>query len=392
MLTNYPDVTRYIHDYWAGVAVAPGKKINGPLINKLIRYGSIPLPATIISPNNDSYAGTFWYWHTYFIVLGLVVDGYGGLAKGLVDNLCALQSQYSLIPAYNSTQSRQVSAPPFLTRMAWEVYEHGAADDKWLGQVMSVAAREYEQVWCQPPRYFEEIGLSGFSQRQTGPFFRVQEHGWKASGRFASKNLIAPVDLNAQLYVYEEDLANWAERFAPEQATIWQQRLQKRKALTEAYFWDEKTGFFYDYDLTIKSLAPTKSIAGFYPLWAGAAMPEQAERVISQLEEFEQPFGVITTVEQETTPKEWDYPNAHPAFQYIVVSALRRYGYNDLAARISRKWLDLNSEIFKDTHTLWETYDVVSGTVGKAGSGSAQKGFSSTCAVFQRLNADLEDL
>ena len=42
--------------------------------------------------------------------------------------------------------------------------------------------------------------------------------------------------------------------------------------------WDDQAGFFFDYDVRDKRMNPHPSLAGFYPLWAGLATPEQAER------------------------------------------------------------------------------------------------------------------
>ena len=395
MITNYQDVTAYIHEYWGQVAFAPGKKVDAGLRNKVMRIGYIPLPNTALAPNGQYFAGTQFYWDTYFTILGLVTDGYVALARGMVDNLCFLHEKFGLIPARNSTTSRGRTQPPFLTRMAWEVYEHEGVErnDEWLANVIAIAQKEYEDVWCGKRRYIPELGLSRYNPQYLPRFLAVYESGWDKSTRFNyNPQNIVPVDLNAQLYVYEEDIRDWAKSHEQLRVQIWQERMDRRKALITQYFWDDQTGFFYDYDLKEKKRMTLRTLAGFYPMWAGAATPEQAKRCVEQLPYFENPFGLASTESTEWHGRQWDYPNGWAPLQYIVIAALRRYGYNEEAVRLTNKWLELNQIMLKNTGQLWEKYDVVKGGVGLPGRYPTQPGFSWTCSVFTRLLADLEDL
>ncbi|HTE22642.1 MAG TPA: trehalase family glycosidase [Candidatus Limnocylindria bacterium] len=393
MLTNYQDVTGYIHDYWGQVAFAPGKRPEAGWRNKIMQLGYVPLPNTAMAPNGHYFTGTQFYWDTYFTLLGLVSDGYSAVARGMVDNLCYLYDKFGLVPARNSTTSRGRTQPPYLTRMAWEIYEHEGADDAWLGTVMQIAQKEYEEVWCGKRRYLPELGLSRYNPKHGSRFLSVYESGWDRSTRFAfSPQTLVPVDLNAQLYVYEEDILNWMIQHEPVRQQLWRERLDKRRTLITQYFWDDQTGFFYDYDFKAGQRRPLKTLAGFYPLWAGAATAEQAQRCVQQLQYFEQAFGLASTEPLEWHKRQWDYPNGWAPLQYIVISGLRRYGFNEEAVRLANLWLGLNQEVFKQTGVLWEKYDVVKGGVGLPGRYPTQPGFSWTCGVFMRLLADLEDL
>jgi alpha,alpha-trehalase len=394
MIANYQDVTAYIHEYWGQVSFAPDKKAGSGWRNRIMQIGAVSLPNTALAPNGEYFAGTQFYWDTYFTILGLVSDGYTELARGMVDNLCFLHEKFGLIPARNSSTSRGRTQPPYLTRMAWEVYEHdGGADKAWLSQVLETAQREYEQVWMGKRRYLPELGLSRYNPRHAPRFLTVYESGWDRSTRFTNMpQNIVPVDLNAQLYVYEEDIRDWAEQHAPERVQIWQERMDRRKLQITHYFWDEKTGFFYDYDFKAQKRRTFRTLAGFYPMWAGAATPEQAARCVEQLKYFEYGFGLTTTEVVEWRGRQWDYPNGWAPLQYIVIGGLRRYGYNEEAIRLTKKWLELNKVVLKDTGQLWEKYDVVKGEVGLPGRYPTQPGFSWTCGVFTRLLTDLEDL
>ncbi len=62
-------------------------------------------------------------WDSYFIVLGLLQDGYVSLAKSIVDNFVYEIRHYGKILNANRTYYLTRSQPPFLTSMALAVYE-----------------------------------------------------------------------------------------------------------------------------------------------------------------------------------------------------------------------------------------------------------------------------
>jgi alpha,alpha-trehalase len=278
--------------------------------------------------------------------------------------------------------------------MAWEVFEAGAADKAWMAKVLQIAATEYEKVWHGPGRFVSEIGLSRYHPEHLTHFLTTYESGWDTSSRFAKRpQSVLPVDLAALLYQYEDDLLNWSEQHKPEDVGLWQERLDRRRALITEYFWDEKSGFFYDYDLKNRKRLPLKTLAGFFPLWCGAASQKQADACAKQLPAFEHEFGLTTTERVPWKKHQWDYPNGWPPLQYIVIHGLRSYGYNDEATRLTRRWLYLNQIMLQKTGHLWEKYDVVQGEIGLRGRVYATlPGFTWTNAVFLRLLKDFKEL
>jgi len=46
------------------------------------------------------------------------------------------------------------------------------------------------------------------------------------------------------------------------------------------YLWDPAEGQWFDYDVKAQSRKNIVSVSNFYPLWAGAAYPEQVKRRI----------------------------------------------------------------------------------------------------------------
>ena len=81
----------------------------------------------------------------------------------------------------------------------------------------------------------------------------MRESGFDVSFRFgpfgAATHHYGPVCLNSLLYKTEKDMAQiseWQGRSAD--AEKWNQRAEKRKQLISRYLWDDKAGFFFDWD------------------------------------------------------------------------------------------------------------------------------------------------
>ena len=57
---------------------------------------------------------------------------------------------------------------------------------------------------------------------------------------------------------------------------------QRLKYLINTVFWDNKDGFYYDRNQKTGRRIRVKSVAGFFPLWAGVASQEQASRLVHE--------------------------------------------------------------------------------------------------------------
>ena len=378
-------VLKRIDTFW-DEAVTPAKKSRwSNARNLLMHIGRIDLPNPVVSPNSHYFAGTQFYWDTYFTVLGLLEAKKIELAKGMVDNLLYLHKKFGFIPARNSLTSIGRTQPPFLTRMAWEIYAHDK-DNDWLDAVMKVAQDEYLHTWNNERR-LHETGLNTYNPWFAKKILTAYESGWDVSSRFAGgRTNVVPVDLNCLLYRYERDIEAWCKlRKRNKEAVTWRRRaVQRQKNITE-YFWNEKAGFFFDFDSSQNSTDTFWSLAGFYPLWAGVATKAQAAQSVKQLRKFKQPHGISTSQEDKWQRRQWDHPNNWPPLQMIMIDGLRLYGYKKQAHVLSEQWLELVESVYKKTGELWEKYDVVSGDVGLSGRYPTQPGFAWTCGVHLRL-------
>ncbi len=169
-----------------------------------------------------------------------------------------------------------------------------------------------------------------------------------------------PVDLNCILYDREMDYATFYELLgSKDEAAAWRAKAEERRQTIQELMWSEADGYYFDYDYKHQHQTPSASLAGFFALWAGAATPEQAARMVKHwLPKFEYPGGLVTTLESKAG-RQWAFPNGWAPLQWIVTEGLDRYGFSEHARRIRRAWCDNVAQVFEQTGRLWEKYNVV---------------------------------
>ncbi|KAJ7227465.1 alpha,alpha-trehalase-neutral trehalase, partial [Mycena pura] len=106
-------------------------------------------------------------WDSYFISLGLLVDGQVSMAQGMVDHFIFEIKHYGKI--LNGSRSYYLcrTQPPFLTDMALQIYNQLdrsdlAANRAWLKRAIQAAIKEYHTVWVAEPRMDPKTGLSRY--------------------------------------------------------------------------------------------------------------------------------------------------------------------------------------------------------------------------------------
>lgn len=377
---DYRQVLDYIEAYWQKII------FHNPR-GGLLRIG---LSRPAVSPNHTFFKNDLFYWDSYFIILGLLLSGKIELAKDIVENLADLFRRFGFVIMRNRRYCIGRTQPPFLSRMAFAIYDSDKNLD-WFNRVISVAKNEYQTAWQNGSRFVKECGLNRY--RPLVPSYVLAEHesGWDRTSRFGGRcSDYLPIDLNCLLYQYENDFAAAAAMNGKKDDEIfWRSRAAERKKRLNEYFWDDKNGFFYDYNFVGGKRSSFKSLAAYYALWAKAASTEQASALRANLKHFEASGGLANSEKTQSRKKQWDWPNGWPNQQWIVIKGLLNYGFRDDAFRISYKWLDLNKEIFEKTGTLWEKYDVVSRNIGVSGLYPTQEGFAWTNAMFLKILDDI---
>lgn len=255
-------------------------------INKkpgLLALQSQPDPANPGNLLNEPYVvpgGRFnelYGWDSYMMVLGLLVDvtaedqTHLQLSRGMTENFIYEIYHYHKILNANRSYYLGRSQPPFLTDMAFRVYEktvelnpkESSKQDAldFLKRATLAAIEEYHTVWCCEPRLDKATGLSCYHPEGNGvppeteashfntilaPYVEkhqisqdefitkynsreilepeldeyflhdraVRESGHDTSYRLEGKAAyLATVDLNALLYKYEIDIARFIEKY-----------------------------------------------------------------------------------------------------------------------------------------------------------------------------------
>ena len=366
---------------------------------------NIGLPNPYIVPAKDPKQNfTFqeqYYWDSYFTALGLVGTKHQHLAEGMLENLLHLFKRFHFIPTANQMYFMSRSQPPLLTSYIRLIYETGHKDKVWLKERMAVAREEYEKVWMNKAHpFWHQVhhGLSRYYDINVLHDLAEAESGWDMTTRFERKCLdYLPIDLNCLLYKYETDFA-WADRELgkDKDAKHWDGLAGRRKHEINKYMWHKRRGFYFDYNYQKDQRGDTWSLAGFFPLWAGLASPEQAEQMVNNLSKFEHSGGLATTSRPlldmsifGSLKTQWAFPNGWAPLHYIVISGLKNYGYDNDAEKIARKWIRTNLYWFERYGVFQEKYNVVKPHKHPVeGMYPSQTGFGWTNAVFKKLCKD----
>jgi alpha,alpha-trehalase len=196
-----------------------------------------------------------------------------------------------------------------------------------------------------------------------------------------------PVDLNAQLYRYEQDLAGvCAVLGRNDDAVAWRERATARRDLINQLLWIADEGIYRDLDLrTGQPLRSTpRALSAFVPLWAGLADADQAARLVEQLPLFEHRHG-LTATEPGWDGDQHDFPTGWAYSHWYATEGLYRAGYRDAAVRIALKWLRLVAAKLDQTGAVFERYNVVDADGPTPGRYPPQRGFGWTNGVFAAL-------
>jgi alpha,alpha-trehalase len=223
----------------------------------------------------------------------------------------------------------------------------------------------------------------------------MRESGYDISFRFgpygAATENYAPDCLNSLLYKTEKDLEQMARALEhDEDARKWSRLAEERKAKINQYLWDEQRGMFFDYNFAKQQRSTYDYITAFLPLWAGLATPEQAQAVVKNISIFERPGGLVMSPTE--TGGQWDYPYAWAPNQLLADEGLRRYGFNEVADRVSYEFLSTVLENFRRDGTIREKYNAVtrsSETAVTAGYNINIVGFGWTNGAFLNLLHEL---
>lgn len=171
-----------------------------------------------------------------------------------------------------------------------------------------------------------------------------------------------PVDLNAILYWNAEILAELFEKLGnAEKALLYKRESEKWLETVTDVFWHNDLGIWLDYDAENSMRRDYFYPSNIVPLWTGAYKKEDTNQIVRlvlkylQLNNAVDNGGVPTSFEQ--TGEQWDFPNAWPPMQHIVVEGLNKTGdpyAQRLAFEIAKRWVISNYKVFDTTAAMFE--------------------------------------
>jgi alpha,alpha-trehalase len=219
----------------------------------------------------------------------------------------------------------------------------------------------------------------------------MRESGFDVSFRFgafgSATHHYAPVCLNSLLYKNEKDMEQislWLGR--TDDAKTWGKRAEDRKKLIAQYLWNDERHAFFDFNFDTAKGSTYVYASMFYPLWAGLATAEQAKGVVANLKGFEQPGGLpMSTFDSGA---QWDLPYGWGNIEMIAIDALRKYGYNAEADRISYNFLSTVAENFRRDGNIREKYNVVT----RSSEAHVELGYEMNVVGFGWTNAAFLEL
>lgn len=390
----------------------------------------LPLPEPYVVPG-----GRFrevYYWDTYFTMLGLAESGHWKQVQDMVDNFAWMLDRYGHIPNGNRSYYLSRSQPPFFSLMVDLLASHQGKEvyskylpqlkkeyDWWMAGADSVQAGSasasvvklkegtvLNRYWDQRdvPRtesYMDDIATAEKVQdRSKAQVYRDLRAGAASGWDFSSRwfddphNLatiqttrILPVDLNALMFHLEKTLATASRQAKDDKnARHYDQLAERRQQAINHYLWDDKQGWYADYDWHKSAIRPQLTAAALFPLYLQVATDERASRTASAVQRhLLKEGGLVTTT--VNTGQQWDAPNGWAPLQWIAIEGLNHYGKPVLAKEIGMRFLNNVQATWEKEHKLVEKYVVEGSGLGGGGGGEypLQDGFGWTNGVTLKL-------
>ncbi|MET3035452.1 trehalase family glycosidase [Chryseobacterium sp. NRRL B-14859] len=387
----------------------------------------LKLPKPYIVPGGRF--NEFFYWDSYFIMLGLQVSGRVEMMENIVENCSYLIQNVGFVPNASRTHFLSRSQPPYFSLMLdllsettndksiyikyYDTLEKEYAfwmdGEEWLTNGSGVKRIVKTEGGDLLNRYYDAedaprpesylIDIEDAENASGEEFYRnirsACESGWDFSSRWFAdgENIqtietlkLAEVDLNCLLWHLEMTLATASalQNFT-EKNNYFSERAAKRRQMINKYFWDEKTENYKDYHITKNTNTPSEHIAALYPLFLKIADEKQAEAVAKVIsEKFLYQGGLVTTTKK--TGQQWDLPNAWAPYQWLGFKAMKNYGFDELAEKIKTNWCLNVERVYKNTGKLMEKYNALdTETIAGGGEYPNQDGFGWTNGVYLQL-------
>ena len=286
-------------------------------------------------------------WDLYFETLFLSYFGVAKFCRNNVEVFLDEQHPSGYVPRTVVTPRPRQPFKPFLAQTALLGCRQ-LKDFRWLdGSRYYERLKKYLDYWfwyCDADKnglcFWDGSDASGMDnqKRRLGHMDVMEFEG---------------VDLNCYLVRELDAMEQIAKALGKEdEAEAFAAHAAQLRAIINEVFWDEADGFYYDRSEKTGKLNKVKSVAGFLPLWAGAAPADRGERIVKEHllnpEEFWLKYPVATWSKSEpdysqeklANESSWMGSTWIPT-NYMVFRGLVNYGYVDVARELADKTFEL---------------------------------------------------
>ncbi|XP_002063015.2 LOW QUALITY PROTEIN: trehalase [Drosophila willistoni] len=408
-----------LNDQWKQL----GRQISNDVQQNPDLYSLIYVPNPFIIPGGRFRE--YYYWDSYWIIVGLLASGMFQTARGMIDNFLSIVRQYGFIPNGGRIYYYGRCQPPLLVQMM-KAYVDKTDDEKYAIQSLPLLESEIE-TFLEYHKVEVEGGYIMYQYRDTsaGPRPEAYREDLASAQDFASdaeKELhytelkaacesgmnfssrwfvnssdsvgalldmktssIVPVDLNAILFRNCKTLSYFNKKAGNTDKEKHYQQIACRlvRAIRDV-LWNEEAGIWFDYDVTNKIPRPYYSITNFYPLWMRAFPIMERKKISKSVMDYiefnmldDYPGGVPVTL--LNTNQQWDYPNVWPCMMYVLIEGLENLGTTeakDMSRRWADRWIMVNYEGYRKSGLMYEKYNCEnSGAPGVGGEYETQTGF-----------------
>ncbi|RBN51038.1 trehalase family glycosidase [Flavobacterium psychrolimnae] len=276
-------------------------------------------------------------WDSYFIGVGLLIDGQIGKAIAIAENFKYQIIHYGKILNANRSYYLTRTQPPLYSSLIVEIAKKKTPSLEWLRSHLETVILEYNTVWMVQGNRLTPTGLNRYKADGIGMPFEVEpghfddvlepyakkynlpirefekqylqrtlvdaeldeyfvhDRSMRESGHDTTNRLINTcanlnsVDVNSFLYKYEKDVAYLIKTYFGNAFQVgdiiytseeWEQKALFRKDKMNELCWNEDASMYFDYDFVNHKQFSFEAATTFFPLWAGLCDEHQAKKLV----------------------------------------------------------------------------------------------------------------
>lgn len=376
VLSEHPD---WIDLYWKAWEIASSK----------VQYGT-ETNGFVEEYLDEGFNSNIFQWDTCFMMF------FAKYCNGVFPTIVSLDNFYRKQHAngaicreiresdgsdYWATSSKQFTNPPLFAWIEW-LYYRFTNDASRFERVLPVLDKYFQ--WCKQNRTSSK-GMYWWNNLGSGmdnsPRPESSIFGWV--DYTAQQAMAACYISKIALHINDSETA---ENYKAESDSL--------KSFVNRFCWNETDGYYWDVNSS-GSQIKTKTAACFWPMIAGIASQEQAEKLSQHLKnknEFYRPhlFPTLSA----------DHSNYNPAGEYwcgsvwaptnfMYIKGLEACGYEDFAKEASINHIENMSQVYKniEPHTIWENYAPESANQGSQSRGNfvGWSGCGPICLLFENI-------